>query len=189
MAIQKVLGRLEKVRRKGEGQYMACCPAHDDKSPSLSVAESKDGRVLIKCFGGCGALDVITAIGLEWDDLFPESDKHYRSLVLSHGIKARESISNRLVDLAKHTSLTNKQREEAKQAAARGAEPDGFALELAQNLPEDRGWSEKLLECERELLRAEMFSNDEMRALAAKYPLSETRAHRKAIEDWESCDE
>lgn len=56
---------------------MARCPAHDDRSPSLSIKELPDGRVLVHCHAGCGALDVIAAVGLEWDALFPPTDRNY----------------------------------------------------------------------------------------------------------------
>ena len=63
---------LEGVRERSDGQYYAKCPAHEDRSPSLSVKLVGDGTVLIHCFGGCEALDVLRAVGLEWSDLFPE---------------------------------------------------------------------------------------------------------------------
>lgn len=49
--------------------WMARCPAHDDHTPSLSVRDGKNGRVLVHCFAGCDQRDVITALselGL-WD--------------------------------------------------------------------------------------------------------------------------
>lgn len=70
MDIDLLLSRLEKVKG-GNGKYMACCPAHDDKSPSLSVKQADD-RVLIHCFAGCGANDVLDAIGLNYEALYPE---------------------------------------------------------------------------------------------------------------------
>lgn len=48
------------ARRCGSG-YMARCPAHDDRTPSLSITE-RDGKVLVKCFGGCAQSDVISAL-------------------------------------------------------------------------------------------------------------------------------
>jgi DNA primase len=51
---------------------MSQCPAHADKSPSLSVCETADGRILIHCFAGCGVHDVLDALGLEMKDLYPE---------------------------------------------------------------------------------------------------------------------
>jgi hypothetical protein len=68
-AIKRVLELLENVRRGGEG-YSALCPAHGDTNNSLSVTETDDGHVLIKCFAGCETSDVIAELGLEWKDLF-----------------------------------------------------------------------------------------------------------------------
>jgi len=70
--ISDLLNRLTKVRTYGEHRWMACCPAHDDKTPSLAVQELRDGRILIHCYAGCGASDVMAAIGLTLRDLFPE---------------------------------------------------------------------------------------------------------------------
>ncbi len=50
-ALDHVLSRLTKVN-KVNGGYMARCPAHEDRTPSLSVTE-RDGRVLVNCFAGC----------------------------------------------------------------------------------------------------------------------------------------
>lgn len=68
--IQVVLDRLDRPRKNGHG-WMARCPAHDDRSPSLSISEGDDGRVLLHCFGGCSAHDVLQSVGLDWKDIFP----------------------------------------------------------------------------------------------------------------------
>jgi bifunctional DNA primase/polymerase-like protein len=47
-----MLGRLAGVRRVAGG-YVARCPAHDDREPSLSLGEGTDGRLLLFCFAGC----------------------------------------------------------------------------------------------------------------------------------------
>lgn len=47
-------------RRSGAG-WVCRCPAHEDRSPSLSVTE-KDGRLLVKCFAGCGQQSVVDAL-------------------------------------------------------------------------------------------------------------------------------
>lgn len=72
--VDKLLQRLDGVRSTGRGQWIARCPSHEDRSPSLSVAEAADGRVLVHCFGGCAAADVVDAAGLTFADLFPERD-------------------------------------------------------------------------------------------------------------------
>ena len=69
--LEKVLARLDKVKLNGAGKWLACCPAHDDKSPSLSIKETADGTVLLKCWAGCTAAEITGAIGLELRDLFP----------------------------------------------------------------------------------------------------------------------
>ena len=68
MNAQDVLDRLEKVTGS-KGKWMACCPAHQNKSPSLAVTEADD-RVLVHCFSGCDTQDVTAAIGLNVADLF-----------------------------------------------------------------------------------------------------------------------
>lgn len=74
MSVAKLLSRLERVRPTKPGHWMACCPAHDDRSPSLAIRELEDGRVLLKCFTGCEALSILSAVGLEFQDLFPPRD-------------------------------------------------------------------------------------------------------------------
>ena len=69
---QRLLARLEKVKRNGAGRWLACCPAHGDRSPSLSIRETDDGTVLVHCFAGCGAADVLAAVDLSLKDLFPQ---------------------------------------------------------------------------------------------------------------------
>lgn len=68
-----ILSRLDKVKCNS-GKWMACCPAHQDKTPSLSVREATDGRILLHCFAGCHYEDVLAAIGLEPKHLFPNTD-------------------------------------------------------------------------------------------------------------------
>lgn len=69
--VHQLLDRLDAVRETGAGRWIARCPAHDDRHPSLSVRETADGTVLLKCWTGCGAADVVAAVGLELRDLFP----------------------------------------------------------------------------------------------------------------------
>jgi hypothetical protein len=72
----KLLPRLGKVRQVRAGQWVACCPAHDDKSPSLRITEADDGKLLVKCWAGCAAKSICHSVGLEVRDLF--SDDGYR---------------------------------------------------------------------------------------------------------------
>ena len=52
---------------------MVRCPAHADGTASLSVCEGSDGKILLKCFAGCTTDSIISAIGLQMKDLFPDT--------------------------------------------------------------------------------------------------------------------
>ena len=76
--LDRVLHQLENVCQSGR-QYSARCPGHDDGHNSLSIGIGRDGCVLLHCFAGCSAADLIDAISLRWTDLFPERDRRWRS--------------------------------------------------------------------------------------------------------------
>ncbi|HUO04414.1 MAG TPA: toprim domain-containing protein [Candidatus Binataceae bacterium] len=61
LTFDDVLARLEGARRSGAG-FVARCPAHDDRAPSLSLREGDDGRALLKCFAGCAYRDIVAAL-------------------------------------------------------------------------------------------------------------------------------
>ena len=67
--LETLLTRLEKVSEKSTGQYAALCPAHDDHNPSLSVT-ANDDRILVHCFAGCGAEEILASVDLSLSDLF-----------------------------------------------------------------------------------------------------------------------
>lgn len=48
--------------RKVGGSWRVCCPMHDDRTPSLSVRDANDGKVLVHCYAGCGQEEVIDAL-------------------------------------------------------------------------------------------------------------------------------
>ena len=72
MSIENLLSRLDGIKETGRGKYVAKCPAHDDRSPSLAITEKGDGRILLHDFAGCETEDVLEAIGLKFSDLMPE---------------------------------------------------------------------------------------------------------------------
>lgn len=72
MAIDQLLSRLENVRRTGKDRWMARCPAHEDKRASLAITELSDGRILCHCFALCDIQSILSAVGLEFDALYPE---------------------------------------------------------------------------------------------------------------------
>jgi len=69
--VEALLSRLDGAHSTGRGRWVARCPAHEDSSPSLSIAEGDNGRVLVHCFAGCGAAEIVDAVGLDLRDLFP----------------------------------------------------------------------------------------------------------------------
>ncbi len=71
MSAATLLDRLDGVRPTGSGRWVARCPAHGDKSASMSVRELDDGTVLVHDFAGCSVRDILAAVGLEFADLFP----------------------------------------------------------------------------------------------------------------------
>ena len=82
--IEELLTKLDRVRGSGS-QYMACCPAHDDRSPSLAIKEV-DGKILMNCMAGCNIQEITSAMGIQLKDLFADSSytteqrKKYRKI-------------------------------------------------------------------------------------------------------------
>ena len=70
--LASVLQLLTAVRRCG-ARYSARCPAHEDHSPSLSIAEC-NGRILLKCHAGCTSESIVRAVGLAMADLFTDNE-------------------------------------------------------------------------------------------------------------------
>ena len=69
MTVDTLLSRLDMVKSAGNDRWYARCPAHQDKSPSLSIRDTGT-RTLIHCFAGCAAEDILAAIGMTWRDLY-----------------------------------------------------------------------------------------------------------------------
>ena len=80
MGIDEFLGRIKNVKKTASG-WMGLCPVldHNDENSSLSVGEGNDGRILVKCFGGCSAEGIVNALGLKLKDLYPSRQKPQRS--------------------------------------------------------------------------------------------------------------
>jgi hypothetical protein len=124
-----LLGRLERVRENSPGQWLALCPAHADRNPSLSVRELDDGQILLHCFAGCPAADVMAAVGLDLADLFPNGGADSRPvargrrwdwrgllLALNREVHVVVAVAQ---DLQAGRSLPDADRERLQLAAAR----------------------------------------------------------------------
>ena len=77
MSAHNLINNLDRVMKMGADRWLACCPAHNDKSPSLTIRELPDGAVLVHCFAGCSAHEIVSAAGLDMSELFPEKTEHY----------------------------------------------------------------------------------------------------------------
>lgn len=103
--VDQVLSALDRVKPNGSSKWMACCPAHNDRSPSLSITEADGGKVLLHCFAGCDTRNVVLAMGLQMADLYPEGLtlearlKHERK-----GLEAARDHARLLVDIAQNTA-------------------------------------------------------------------------------------
>jgi hypothetical protein len=63
------IGKALGGRQLRAGQWVARCPAHPDRTPSLSITDGKNGVILTHCHAGCSQAAVIAA--LRQLDLWP----------------------------------------------------------------------------------------------------------------------
>lgn len=128
MSAENLISRLDGVRAKGPGRWVAKCPAHADKTPSLTITELPDGRVLLYCHAMCAIESVLAAVGLDFDALYPEKP-------LEHGRRTSRPINHAQAlavidfevglvtllasDVAQGKSLSESDRARALTAAAR----------------------------------------------------------------------
>ena len=92
MSADALLSRLDRVRARGPGQWSARCPAHDDKGPSLSIKETPEGVVLLRCFAECAVSEVVSAVGLDLADLFPPRESHHGPLLRRRLLAAGQAL-------------------------------------------------------------------------------------------------
>ena len=92
MKVDEILGRLKGVRASGDGSWVACCPAHDDANPSMSVT-ARDGKVLLHCHAGCQTAEIVSALGLEMKDLFEDDLRGGGRVPRPKGVRAAAASS------------------------------------------------------------------------------------------------
>ena len=84
MTTEEFVGQLERANKR-IGGWEARCPAHEDRTASLSVSDGEDGKVLVRCHAGCDTTAVVLAMGLKMRDLFPEREQP-QNQPPSHGV-------------------------------------------------------------------------------------------------------
>lgn len=77
MDIADLLSRLDGVKETQRWTWVARCPAHKDRHPSLTVKVLPDERILMHCFAGCETESVLSAIGVQFSDLFAKPLGHH----------------------------------------------------------------------------------------------------------------
>ena len=82
MSVDLILSRLERVTGRN-GRWRSRCPSCGGQNQSkLSIAEGTNGAVLLKCWSGCDVHQIVSAVGLDLDALFPprvdDQDRKFR---------------------------------------------------------------------------------------------------------------
>lgn len=72
MTLPDFLSLFDRPRKVGHN-WVVKCPAHADRSPSLSVTEGKRGNIVLHCFTGCTPQEIVDALNLKITDLFDDS--------------------------------------------------------------------------------------------------------------------
>jgi hypothetical protein len=117
--VENLVERLH-AKRSGKG-WIAKCPAHDDRKPSLSIDEGSDGRALIRCHAGCDNTAILASLGMKPRDLF---------WVTSHRQSDNGATSTAPFDWSKCIAAFTDKRIE------RLAEWRGYSIEFCQWLKE-----------------------------------------------------
>lgn len=126
---------LVNARRAGRGRWAARCPAHEDGSPSLSISEGRDGRVLLNCFAGCSLTSILEALNLSIRDLFA-GEPPTREQKAFHAQREQERASERKREREIHQRASDRVKRfdavnrslAAKLAHTPDDAPDGDAL-------------------------------------------------------------
>lgn len=89
---QSLLASLNKVKAIGKDKWKACCPAHEDRSPSFQLQVASDGRILMHCFSEqCSIEDICASLGVEVKNLFPD-EGHYKPVRIPANIPTEDTF-------------------------------------------------------------------------------------------------
>jgi 5S rRNA maturation endonuclease (ribonuclease M5) len=69
------------------------CPAHDDSTPSLSISETSDGKILLHCHAGCTIENICAKLNLTLADLFPPKDTRNGAARIPQLIQSYDYVS------------------------------------------------------------------------------------------------
>jgi hypothetical protein len=87
------------ARRIRSDRWIAKCPAHADRAPSLTISSGREGRVLLHCFAGCPVEAILRHAGMSMSHLFsrpllpqPHAAALHRQRVAEAGRRRAERI-------------------------------------------------------------------------------------------------
>ncbi len=126
MLADKIITLLDGVKNTGKDRWIARCPAHEDKTPSLAIREVDD-KLLLHCFAGCSYYEIVSAVGLDPSDLFPDKPRSHKPIskpfpaadilrCLSNEVTVLMLVAS---DLAKCEKLDNDTKERLMKSAQR----------------------------------------------------------------------
>lgn len=146
MSINNFLAKLDKVRPRGGGRWMASCPCHDDRTPSMSIRDH-GGTILIHCFSQqCSPADICGAINFDIKELFPPSENfdastHKQRRLYHDAPRALEALAFEslvLQVIANDMLKNNTIDEQTKQRLAQAATRIGVAIEYTRRLLDEK---------------------------------------------------
>ncbi len=131
MTADKLLSKLQGVQGRGP-RWRALCPSHESKhrTRTLSIFETDDGRVMLRCHAGCDVSAIVGAVGMSLEDLFPPKPvdhaprvrKPWAARDVVAALRAETMVGWLLLtDIANGKVLTKGDRERATLAADRAA--------------------------------------------------------------------
>jgi hypothetical protein len=108
LSIKDILSRLVRVRRSGK-DWIARCPAHQDKKPSLSIRQVEN-KILLHCHAGCSVESICAALGITVRELSSRASSRPR-VVAQYDYRDETGVL--LFQVVRYTPKTFKQRRPA----------------------------------------------------------------------------
>lgn len=135
-AAQRVLDRVQRVKKIGPNKWSAACPCCQSKAGRpLAIRETDDSRCLLWAFCGCETSSVLAALGLSMTDLFDRPLAHHLPPV-GGGFSARDllelgaheaTVAALIISDALQEPMNDEQRSRLAEAATRLARVLEFA--------------------------------------------------------------
>ncbi|QPD06399.1 MAG: hypothetical protein Nkreftii_004173 [Candidatus Nitrospira kreftii] len=119
MTISEFLSRVDAVKDHGAGKWSAKCPAHKDRTPSLSIREG-ERAVLVKCWAGCSLEAIASRLGIKLKDLFFDSLADPRQRRETMQRRAKEQAAQRAAHQTKGRRADARRHAEYLIQSARG---------------------------------------------------------------------